>query len=58
MLSHVFNTKKAVVLTNHPANSYNLVKGVDAEGAKIVTLEITNPEAFWGVTKYLVVLTK
>ena len=56
--SIVFNTKKAAVLTNHPANSYNLVKGVDAEGAKIVTLEITNPEAFWSVTKYLVVLTK
>ena len=53
-----FNTKKAVVLTNHPAESYNLVKGTDAEGNKIMTLEITNPEAFWKVTRYLVVLTK
>lgn len=53
-----FPAKKAVVLTNHPADSYTLAKGVDAEGQKIQTLEITNPEAFWKVTKYLVVLTK
>ena len=56
--SIVFNTKKAVVLSNHPVDSYNLVKGVDENGKKIVTLEITNPEAFWTVTKYLVALTK
>ncbi len=54
----VFDSKKAVVLSTHPADSYNLVKGVDADGKKIVTLEITNPEMFWKVTKYLVVLTK
>jgi SMC interacting uncharacterized protein involved in chromosome segregation len=54
----VFPTKKAVVLSTHPADSYNLVKGTDAEGNKIVTLEITNPESFWKVTRYLVVLTK
>ena len=53
-----FNTKKAVVLSTHAAESYNLVKGVDADGNKIVTLEITNPELFWKVTRYLVVLTK
>ena len=56
--SIVFNTKKAVVLSNHPDGTYNLVKGVDENGNKIVTLEITNPELFWTVTKYLVVLTK
>ena len=56
--SIVFNTKKAVVLSNHPTDSYNLVKGTDADGNKIVTLEITNPDAFWDVTRYLVVLTK
>ena len=56
--SIVFNTKKAVVLSNHPTDSYNLVKGTDENGKKIVTLEITNPEAFWNVTRYLVVLTK
>ena len=53
-----YNSKKVVVLSTHPTDSYNLVKGVDAEGKKIVTLEITNPEMFWKVTKYLVVLTK
>ena len=58
LTSIVFNSKKAVVLTNHPAESYNIVKGVDADGKKIMTLEITNPEMFWKVTKYLVVLTK
>ena len=58
LTSIVFNSKKAVVLSTHPAESYNLVKGVDAEGKKIMTLEITNPEMFWKVTKYLVVLTK
>ena len=54
----VFNTKKAVVLSNHPTESYNLVKGTDNDGNKIVTLEITNPDKFWDVTRYLVVLTK
>ena len=58
LTSIVYNSKKAVVLSTHPADSYNLVKGVDADGKKIVTLEITNPEMFWIVTKYLVVLTK
>ncbi|MBP5643156.1 MAG: hypothetical protein J6X10_02830 [Bacteroidales bacterium] len=54
----VFNSKKAVVLSTHPVESYTLTKGKDAEGNKIVTLEITNPEMFWKVTRYLVVLTK
>ena len=53
-----FNTKKAIVLSTHPTDSYNLVKGTDADGNKIVTLEITNPDSFWKVTRYLVVLTK
>ena len=54
----VFQTKKAVVLTTHPTESYTLTKDKDADGNKIVTLEITNPEQFWKVTRYLVVLTK
>ena len=53
-----FNTKKALILSNHAEESYNLIKGVDADGNKIVTIEITNPELFWKVTRYLVVLTK
>ena len=58
LTSIVFNTKKALVLSNHPTESYNLVKGTDADGNKIMTLEITNPDLFWDVTRYLVVLTK
>lgn len=54
----VFPVKKAVVLTTHPVESYTLTPGKDAEGNKMVTLEITNPELFWKVTRYLVVLTK
>lgn len=54
----VFPTKKAVVLTTHPVESYTLTPSKDADGNKIVTLEITNPEQFWKVTRYLVVLTK
>lgn len=54
----VFQTKKGVVLTTHPVESYTLTPGKDADGNKIVTLEITNPEQFWKVTRYLVVLTK
>jgi len=48
-----YSTKKAVILSNHPASSYTLVKG-----DKTYTLQITDPEAFWSVTKYLVVFTK
>ncbi|MBR6439475.1 MAG: hypothetical protein IKS65_09940 [Bacteroidales bacterium] len=55
LTSITFDTKKAVVLSNHPAGSYNLVPGADK---KTVTLEITDPDMFWNVTKYLVVLTK
>lgn len=44
-------SKKAEVLTNHPAGSYELVKGPD----KMLTLKITNPAKFWSVSKYLVV---
>lgn len=48
-----YTAKKAVILSNHPVASYTLVKG---EGT--YTLQITDPEAFWSVTKYLVVFTK
>lgn len=49
----VFNAKKAFILTSHPADSYTLVEG---EGT--VTVQITNPDMFWSVSKYLVVRTK
>jgi len=45
------NSKKAKILSLHPANSYNLVTGAD----KKITIVITNPSKFWSVSKYLVV---
>ena len=53
-----FVAKKVVVLTSHPNDSYELVPGTNEEGKKIVTLEITSPEAFWSVSRYLVAQTK
>lgn len=48
------NTKKAKVLSTHPAGSYELVKGEDG----LVTLKIVDAQAFWSVTRYLVVRSK
>ncbi len=42
--------KKAKIVTNQPANSYTLVRQGDS-----MVLTITNPEAFWANTSYLVV---
>lgn len=44
------HSKKAQVLTNQPADSYQIV---DNNGQK--TLRIVNPEAFWSLTNYLVI---
>lgn len=44
-------SKSAKLLTNHPAGSYRLEK--DNKGQYV--LQITNPDAFWSVSKYLVV---
>lgn len=44
-------SKSAKLLTSHPAGSYALEK--DAKGEYVLT--ITNPAAFWGVSKYLVI---
>lgn len=49
----IFDAKKVKVMSSHPINSYTLVKK-----DKQVIMQITNPEQFWSVTKYLVVLTK
>ena len=43
--------KKAELLTNHPSSSYELVPGAD----KQLTLEITNQQEFWSLSKVLVV---
>lgn len=46
-------SKKAKVMTNQPADSYELVEG--ANGVKI--LKITNPARFWNQSNFLIVKT-
>ena len=46
-------SKKAKIVTTHPSDSYKL-EGVE----KIDKLNITNPEEFWGASKYLVVIVE
>jgi hypothetical protein len=45
--------KKARLLTSHPSGSYQF-KG--EQGKQIEKLLITNPDDFWGVDKYLVII--
>ncbi|MBQ7635306.1 MAG: hypothetical protein IJS89_07035 [Bacteroidaceae bacterium] len=47
-------SKKAELLTNHPAGSYTLEKNPQ----KQYVLRINNPQAFWSTSKYLVILVK
>lgn len=47
-------SKSAKLLTNHPASSYTLTQDAN----KQYVLTITNPDSFWGASKYLVVLVK
>lgn len=47
-------SKSAKLATSHPAGSYTLDK--DAQGQYI--LHITKPEAFWSVSRYLVIIVK
>ena len=47
-------SKRAELLTTHPAGSYELEK--DDKGQ--LTLKITNPKEFWSVSKYLVIQVK
>ena len=49
-----FYSKSAKLLTSHPAGTYELVKDEKGE----YELHITNPQQFWSVSKYLVVLVK
>jgi hypothetical protein len=46
--------KKANLVTEHPKNSYKIVE----EGDKLAYLEIKDPEAFWRLSKYMVVELK
>ncbi len=47
-------SKRAELLTTHPDGSYELVKDAKSQ----LTLKITNPAAFWSVSRYLVILVK
>ncbi len=51
------NQKGAVVISKHPANSYELVPDENNESVTAY-LRILNPSEFWKYTKYLVVSTK
>ncbi|HJZ40962.1 MAG TPA: hypothetical protein VJ203_11385 [Bacteroidales bacterium] len=46
------NSKTAKLVTEHPANSYTMVKD-DAD--KVAYIEIRNPATFWKISKYAVV---
>lgn len=48
-----FDAKKVTVLSSHPLESYTIVKNENQ-----TVIQITNPELFWSVTKYLVATTK
>jgi len=53
----LINKKKAVVISQHPDNSYELV--ADEEDASVTAyLRILNPTQFWKYTDYLVISTK
>ena len=47
-------SKSAKLLTTHPSNSYTL----QPDANKQLTLRITDPQAFWSTSKYLVVQVK
>lgn len=49
------NSKEAKLITEHPADSYEMIRGDDK---KIAYLEITNPNQFWKISKYAVLETK
>ncbi len=51
------NKKKAMVISQHPENSYELVADPDDSGVTAY-LRILNPTQFWKYTDYLVVSTK
>lgn len=49
----VLGVSKAEIITTHPAGSYELV-----ENEKVEKIKILNPDKFWSVSKYLVIITK
>lgn len=49
------NSKSAKLLTDHPTNSYALVRD---KNNRIASIEIKDPEQFWKISKYAVVEIK
>ncbi len=47
-------SKKAKIITNHPSTSYKINGSKD----KFDSIDITNAEEFWSVSKYLVILVE
>jgi hypothetical protein len=45
-------SKEAKLITDHPAGSYEFVRGTDN---KIKALEIKDPKQFWKISKYAIV---
>ncbi len=48
-------SKEAQLVTNHPSESYQLVRGSDGS---VQWIKITDPMKFWESSKYLVVITR
>ena len=48
------NTKKAIILTNHPESSYQLTKDNDG----MLSLVIVDKQAFWNISNYLIISIK
>lgn len=48
------NTKKAIIMTNHPESSYQITKGED----DMLSLEIIDANAFWNISNYLIISIK
>jgi hypothetical protein len=50
--SILVNSKNAKLISEHPANSYQMIRDKDK---KIESIEITDPAEFWKISKYAVV---
>ena len=48
------NTKKAIIMTNHPESSYQITKADDG----VLSLVIVDKEAFWNISNYLIISIK
>jgi hypothetical protein len=48
------HAKKAEIITTHPENSYKLI----SKNGQVEKLEIKDPDEFWKVSKYLVIVVK